>query len=208
MNKKTALKQLKEIEKHSLKAKKDGMRLAAEAWDEPWKILISTIMSARTRDEVTIPTANKLFKKYPTLKKLSQSKISDVEKLIKPVNFYKNKSRNLLKTAKKIVKDFNGKTPTDFDKLLILPGVGRKTANVYLSELGESEIGIDTHVRYISKNLGWTMGKNQEQIEKDLKALFPRRYWQKLNAMLVRFGKTYTSRKKKDALLKKIKNLE
>lgn len=207
MDKKRALKQLKEIEKHSYKAKEKGMRLAAESWNAPWKILISTIMSARTRDEVTIPIASKLFKKYPSVKKLSKAKLSEVRKIIKPVNFYKNKSRNVLNTAKKIINEFNGKTPREFDKLLTLPGVGRKTANVYLSELGKPEIGIDTHVSYISRKLRWTSNKSQKKIEEDLKALFPKRYWKKLNATLVRFGKTYTSRKEKDKLLEQIKKL-
>lgn len=205
---KRALNQLKEIEKHSNIAKQDGMRLAAEAWSENWKTLISTLMSARTRDEVTIPIANKLFKEYPSIKKLSNAKLSDIKEIIKPINFHKTKAKNILKTANKIVNEHGGKTPKDFDKLLGLPGVGRKTANVFLSELGEPEIGIDTHVNYISNKMEWAKGKKQKEIEEQLKELFPKRYWKKLNATLVRFGKKYTSRKEKDKLLEKIKEIK
>lgn len=208
MNKKRALRQLREIEKHSLVAKNDGMRLAAEAWNANWKTLISTLMSARTRDEVTIPTADKLFKKYPTIKKLSKANLKDVKKIIKPVNFYKNKSENILKTAKKIVKDFNGKTPKEFEKLLTLPGVGRKTANVFLAELGKDAIGVDTHLSHVSQKLDWTKNKQPHKIEEDLKKLFPRKTWKHLNEKAVRFGKFYTSRKKKDEILDEIKRIK
>jgi len=181
------------------------MRLAAESWDKPWKILISTIMSARTRDETTIPTAEKLFLKYTSIKKLSNAKLSDIKKIIKPVNFYKNKSRNILSCARVLDKDYNGIVPTDFNKLINLPGVGRKTANVFLSEIGKDEIGIDTHVSYISNYLDWTNSKKQEKVEQDLKKLFPKKYWKNINPVLVKFGKKYTSRKEKNELLDEIK---
>ena len=197
------LKQFRELEKLS-----NSIRLAAENWDEDWKILISTIMSARTKDEVTIPVAENLFKKYSSIKKLSKARLEDVQKIIKPVNFYKNKSKNVLNCSKELVKEYNGKVPLNFDKLIKLSGVGRKTANVFLSEVGKDEIGIDTHVFYISRYLEWTKNKNIEKIENDLKDLFPRKYWKRVNPVLVRFGKTHTSRKKKNEILDKIKNLK
>ena len=192
---KSVLKQLKELERLGL-----SMRLAAERWDKPWQTLISTIMSARTRDEVTIPTANKLFEKYITLKSLAGSRLKDVQNIIRPVNFYRNKSKNIIICAKILVKNYKGEPPHDFDKLLELPGVGRKTANVFLSEMGKDAIGIDTHVSYISQKLGWTKNKEPKKIEEDLKRLFPKRYWKKINPILVRFGKSY-SKKRKDEIL-------
>ncbi|MBI2543361.1 MAG: endonuclease III [Candidatus Aenigmarchaeota archaeon] len=196
------IRQLKELEKLG-----SSMRLAAEEWNEPWKTLITTIMSARTRDEVTIPVADKLFKKYKTVKGLANANLKDVQMIIKPINFYKNKSRNIVNCAKSLVKYHDSKPPHDFDKLIELPGVGRKTANVFLSEMGKDTIGIDTHVAYISKKLGWTGSNKPKEIEDDLKKLFPRRYWKRINPILVRFGKSHTSRRKKDEILDRIKNL-
>ena len=107
------LKQLNELDKKSFK-----MRLAAENWDKKWKTLIATILSARTRDEKTIPIAGNLFKKYNTLKKLSKGKLKDVKKIIKPINFYKTKSKNIINCAKILVKDYKSEVPNVFDKLI------------------------------------------------------------------------------------------
>ena len=202
MNSKTALKQLKILDKYGKK-----MRLAAENWQNKFQTLISIILSARTRDEVTIKISEKLFKKYSTAKKISNARLKEIEKIIRPVNFYKNKSKNILNCAKILVKDHNSKIPESIEKLIELPGVGRKTANVFLAEIGKDTIGVDTHVSHISQKLGWTKHQKPAQIEKDLEALFPKKYWKKINETLVRFGKTYISRKEKDDFLEKINKL-
>src|SRR3989338_5884205 len=181
---KKELRQLEELESLS-----STMRLAAEKWREPWQTLITTILSARTRDEKTIPVATELFKRYPTVKRLVNSNLRDVQKIIRPVNFYKTKSKNIVECAKILAHEYRGKPPHDFDKLLELPGVGRKTANVFLSEMGKDAIGIDTHATYISQKLGWTKSNKPQKIEEDLKKLFPKRYWKMINPILVRFGK-------------------
>lgn len=200
MDEKRALKQLNFMQRNGSK-----MRLAAEKWKNPWQTLISIILSARTRDEKTIPAAKNLFKKFPSPRKLANAKLSQVQKIIRPINFYKNKSKNIINCSKIISEKYKGKIPRDMDKLLELSGVGRKTANVFLSETGKKAIGVDTHVAYISRKLGWTKNKNPEKIEEDLKKLFSKRNWNKINSTLVRFGKTHTSRKRKDALLEKLK---
>ena len=199
-DKKKALRQLEELRKQG-----HTMRLAAEEWSEPWQTLISIMLSARTRDETTIDVCNRLFKKYKTVKALSKASMKDIQKMIYSVNFYRNKSKSVFKCSKELVSKYNGKVPHDFDKLIELPGVGRKTANVFLSEFGKDHIGVDTHVDYISHYLGWTKGKNQEQVENDLKKIFPKSYWGILNRTLVRFGKTHMSKRKKNELLDKIK---
>jgi len=203
MDEKRALKQLDFMRKNS-----SEMRLAAEKWKNQWQTLISIILSARTRDERTIPVSKNLFKKFPSPKKLANAKMSHVEKIIRPINFYKNKSRNIIKCSKIISEKYKGKVPTKLNELLGLPGVGRKTANVFLSETGKRAMGVDTHVAYISRKLGWTENKKPEKIEKDLKDLFSKKNWNKINQTLVRFGKTHTSRKKKNALLEKIKKIK
>lgn len=199
------MKQLKQLEE--LKKLSSTMRLAAESWNEPWQSLITTILSARTRDEITIPISNELFKRYTTVEDLANANLRDVRKVIRPINFYKTKSKNIINCAKALVNDYNGNPPVDFDELLKFSGVGRKTANVFLSEMGKDAIPVDTHVSYIAQNLGWTKSNKPEEIEEDLEKLFPKKYWREVNSILVRFGKTYTSRKRKDELLEKIKNI-
>ena len=203
MNQTLALKQLKLLDKYGKKR-----RLAAEKWPNEFQTLISIILSARTKDETTIRVGTALFKKYPTAKKLSEAKLKEIEKTIKPVNFYKNKSKNIINCAKILVKEHNSKVPESIEELIKLSGVGRKTANVFLTEKGKYAVGVDTHVNYISQALGWTKNKKPEKIEKDLEALFPKKYWSKINETLVRFGKTYTSRKEKDELLREIKKIK
>ena len=203
MNEKTALKQLNFMKKNSSK-----MRLAAEKWKSPWQILISIILSARTRDEKTIPIAKNLFKKYPIVKKLANAKLNEVEKIIRPINFYKNKSRYIINCSKVIFEKYKGKVPHKIVDLIKLSGVGRKTANVFISEIGGDGIGIDTHVSFISQKLEWTKNKKPEKIEQDLKSLFSRKYWNNVNSTLVRFGKTHTSRIKKDELLEEIMKIK
>jgi len=197
------LRQLQELEKLS-----NEIPLAAEDWLDEWQILIAIILSARTRDEITIPVAKELFKKYRYTEQLANAKISEVREIIRPVNFYKNKSRYIIKCAKQLIEKYSGNVPHDERSLLQLSGVGRKTMNVFLAEIGKNAIGVDTHVSYISQKLDWTKNSNPKKIEQDLKQLFPEKYWKQINSCLVRFGKTYTSRKQKNKILECIKKMK
>lgn len=192
---------------NELKRLGGDMRLAAEGWGEEWKCLIATIMSAQSRDETTIPIAEKLFDKYNSLDKLANASYSDVLKVFSGLNFNKTKARNVIFCAKELIEKYSGKIPHDLDKLIELSGVGRKTANVFLSEHGKEGLAVDTHVYQIARNLDWSNGKNPHKVEIDLKKLFPSKYWSIVNPILVRFGKKYTSRKKKKELLDSIKNI-
>lgn len=203
MDTKIALKQL-----NLLGGAGSSMRLAAEEWTTPFQTLIAIILSARTRDETTIKVALNLFKKFSDAKKLAKANLREIQTVIRPLNFYKNKSKNIVACAQALAQNYNGNVPKNFEELIKLPGVGRKTANVFLSEFGKSEIGIDTHVHYITRYLGWTKNTTQEKIEKDLKALFPNKLWGNINPTLVRFGKTHTSRIKKNKLLDEIKRVK
>lgn len=198
-----ALIQLAELKKLS-----SDMRLAAEKWSEPWQTLIATILSARTRDEKTIPVSQQLFKRYASVRSLANADLKDVQKIIRPINFYRTKSKSIVNCARILVENYEGVLPKDFDKLIKLPGVGRKTANVFLSEMGKDTIGVDTHVAYISRKLGWTKSNKPEIIEADLKRLFPRSYWRRINRILVRFGKSYISKKGKGRILQQIKKIK
>ncbi len=201
IDQKTAILQLLALKKMG----KD-LRLAADGWSNDWQTLIATLMSARTTDKKTIPVAEELFKKYNSIDKLSKSSVNDIGKIIRPVNFYKTKSRHIKELAQIVVNQYNGIVPHNFDKLVELPGVGRKTANVFLAEQNHDTIGVDTHVNWLSKQLGWTSSDKQDIVESDLKKLFPREYWKDLNWILVRFGQTFPSRSKKLEILKDIKN--
>lgn len=200
MERKVALKQLK-----FLKTKARKMRLAAEGWENDWQRLVSILLSARTRDEVTILVCEKMFEKFPTPKEFSKLKVLHIKRLIRPINFYENKSEYLYFMTKKIIEEFEGKVPKTVDELINLPGVGRKTANVFLAEDGGAHIGVDTHVNYISNYLDWVNNKNPEIIEKNLEKLFPKTKWSQVNKTLVGFGKTYTSQREKNEILDWIK---
>ena len=203
MNREIALRQFREIEKLA-----GNPRLAAEGWKEDWKTLIATLMSARTTDKITIPIAEGLFLKYGNITKLSKASIGDIGKLIRGVNFYKTKARNISNLAKILVRDYNSKVLHDFLKLIELPGVGRKTANVFLAEKGHGRIGVDTHLLWISQQMGWTKNEKQELVEKDLENLFPEHLWGELNQALVSFGQTYTNRRVKKEMLEGIKKIK
>ena len=196
MERKKAVRQLKQIQKLIIGKK---MRLAAQ-WPVKWKSLIATIMASQTRDEVTIPAAERLFSKYPSMKALSKAPVRDVERLISSVNFYRNKAKHVVETAKILA---GRRIPKTTEELIKLPGVGRKVANVYLADAEKmDELGVDTHVARISYKLGWTKNKNPDKVEADLRKLFPRKYWGKINEILVIFGKSIgLSRRREDAVL-------
>lgn len=198
MNTKKAVRQLKKIEKLV-----DGSMLLAADWKEDWKVLISTILSAQTNDETTIRISHILYKKYSTIQKLANANLFDVKKIIKPVNFYKTKAKHIILTARIIVDKYAGKVPRDIEKLLELPGVGRKTANVFLAVAGKPAVGVDTHVSFLARVLGWTQETRPHKIEEDLKELFSKKYWILINYALVRFGRTFKTRKMQEEILKK-----
>jgi endonuclease-3 len=201
MDTKLAIKQLKSIKKL---IRGNGLRLAA-SWPKDWQILISTILSPQTRDETTIPVCEELFSKYPSIESLSLAKIKSIEKIIRRVNYHKTKAKHVSLTCKMLSSE---EIPKDIDSLLKFPGVGRKVANVYLAEAHNlPAIGVDTHVKRISYKLGWTNSQNTLIIENDLKGLFPKRYWRKINDHLVRFGKSFGSGgKNEDEVLENLIN--
>jgi len=204
VNKKTkaAISQLEYLKKLAPKE----LQLAAE-WKKKWKILISTILSSQTKDETTIKYSKILYKKFSTPRKLANAELSQIKKIIRPINFYKTKAKHIKETAEIISK---AGIPKTVDKLLELPGVGRKVANVYLAEAYNMPcIGVDVHVARISRKLKWTKNKHPLKIEKDLENLFPKKYWNSINYILVRFGRTFgRSRRQEDKILKRIRAIK
>jgi len=182
-------------------------RLASDDWEKDWQTLIATILSAQTRDETTIPVSVGLFKRYPTIDELSKAKYDDVLELISRVNFKNNKAKHVIGAAKYLVDNCNGKVPDDIDELVKLPGVGRKTANLVLSEVHKKDsITVDTHVFAISNLLGFTKAKTPTASEMQLKEFVPKRYWSRINRLFVLWGKD-VPRKTKEKLLQKLNEI-
>ncbi len=157
----------------------------------PFRILISVLLSSRTKDPVTLKASQRLFKMVDTPIKMSGMEEKEIAELIYPVGFYKQKAKHLKKIAKILTGFVDHAVPDNFDGLVALPGVGRKTANLVLAlAFGIPAIAVDTHVFRISQRLGWASGEKPEEIEKQLKKAFPKNKWNSINQTLVGFGQT------------------
>ncbi len=164
---------------------------------DAYKTLISTLLSSRTKDEVTLEASKRLFIKAPSINKLDQLTQLEIRKLIYPVGFFKTKSKQLKRLAKIIYQDFNGTIPADRDQLMTLPGVGRKTANLVLNRaFGIPAIAVDTHVHRISNLLGWVKTTTPEKTEKELVKILPKKYWADTNRLFVSIGRQFTTEKR------------
>jgi len=161
----------------------------AKKKQDPFKILISTILSARTRDANTRAATEKLFARFNTPELIANAVVEVLENLVRKAGFYKVKAARIKEVSQIIVEKFNGKVPKDFDELISLPGVGAKTANcvlVYAFKI--PAIPVDTHVHRISNRLGWVKTKKPDETEKELKELIPKEQWIRVNRLIVRFG--------------------
>ncbi len=158
---------------------------------EPYKVLISTIMSARAKDEVTEVLAENLFKKYPTAEKLAKAKQKDVIEIIRKIGFFNAKSKHIIETAKMLVQKYDGKVPDTMEQLVEFPGVGRKVANcVLVYSFKKDAIPVDIHVHRISNRLGWVKTDMPEDTEQELMKIVPKKHWQIVNDTFVAHGKT------------------
>lgn len=156
----------------------------------PFKILVSCILSLRTKDEVTAKASKSLFRAVRRPKDLLKYSQKEIEKLIYPVGFYRNKAKVLKDLGYRLVYHYKGKVPNKEETLLSFRGVGRKTANLVLGlGFGVPAICVDTHVHRISNRLGWVKTINPYDTEESLKRIIPRCYWIELNTILVAFGK-------------------
>jgi endonuclease-3 len=160
-----------------------------DAVEGPFKVLIATLLSHRTRDESTHRACKALFVKYDTPRALASAPIGRVEALIRPVGFYHVKARRIKQVSKLIMERFEGEVPDDIGMLLSIPGVGRKTANcVLVYGFGRDAIPVDTHVHRISNRLGLVRTKDPEGTEKELSKIFKKKDWQDVNRLFVVFG--------------------
>ena len=163
-----------------------GFRIKRE---DPFKVLVGVILSQRTKDEVSFPANERLFKKAKNVDGILKLSEKEIEKIIYPVGFYKTKSKRIREVSK-IIKERGGKVPNVREELMKLPGVGGKSADIVLSyAYGQPVIACDAHVIWISNQLGWTKSKNPEKVREDLHRIIPVKYRQTLNDILVQFGK-------------------
>ena len=171
----------------------------AELYPEPrselnfaddFELIVAVMLSAQCTDVKVNQVTPTLFKKYPNALQLSKAKLSDVEAIIRPINYFKTKSKNIIATSAILQTQYNGTLPRTHDELTALPGVGRKTANVVLGETGAAPaLPVDTHVFRVAHRLGLSQGKNPEAVERDLMKQFPSSEWRPLHHRLIFHGR-------------------
>ncbi len=158
---------------------------------DPFRVLVSTIISARTKDEVTLAASERLFAAAPDPAALAGLAEARIARIIFPAGFFKTKAQHLKAAARMLLDRFRGEVPRDMDDLLDLPGVGRKTANLVRNlGFGLQGICVDTHVHRVSNRLGWVSTRTPEQTERALLERLPEKHWIGVNELLVRFGKS------------------
>ena len=165
-------------------------KIAEELMGDAFQVLVSTMLSAQTKDPVTLAASLRLFAVAPDPASLARLSTSRIEKLIYPVSFYRNKAVHLKDAARILIDEFGGQVPTTMEELLRLPGVGRKTANLTLIVACRSRdnICVDTHVHRIANRFGWVRTRTPEQTERALYGVAPRRWWATINLHLVTWG--------------------
>ncbi len=163
--------------------------LVAERSRDPFQVLISTLLSLRTKDEVTTEASRKLFARAQTPEAMLRLAASEIRELIYPVGFYKRKAENILAVSRILIREYDSNVPDDLDQLLALPGVGRKTANLVLTlGFGKPGICVDTHVHRITNRLGYVQTEHPDETEMALREKLPPEWWIPINDILVAFG--------------------
>lgn len=158
--------------------------------EEPFQILIATLLSARTQDATTHAASTRLFRRARTPRTMARLPVAEIERLIFPVGFYRTKARHVKACCRTILTRFGGRVPSTIEELVTLPGVGRKTANLVLI-LGfksGNNICVDTHVHRISNRMGWVQTRQPEETERALYAVTDRRWWPLINQYMVTWG--------------------
>ena len=166
-----------------------AVSLVAVELQDPYYVLISTVISLRTKDDVTIKASRRLFDVASTPEDMIKLSVEEIEKLIYPAGFYKRKAIQIKEISKILVEKYDGKVPSNAEELMALPGVGLKTTNLTLNlGFGIVAICVDCHVHQITNRLGWIKTKTPEESEKALMQIMPKRFWIPLNELLVSYG--------------------
>jgi len=165
-------------------------KIAKDQQDDPFQVLIATMLSAQTKDAVTAAASERLFRVARMPKPMAKLPLRKIEELIYPVSFYRNKAVHVRQTSEQILTRYDGRVPSTMDELLTLPGVGRKTANLVLilAHASRENICVDTHVHRIANRLGWVATRTPEETEQALYRATHRRWWSIINLYLVTWG--------------------
>ena len=176
--------------KQSMKGLPDpSVTLVGKRWKSPFLVLISCILSLRTKDETTLPASERLFKIADTPQRMLRLTPKAIERVIFPVGFYRTKAKNILGICRDLIEKFDGTVPDDIETLLTFKGVGRKTANLVVTEgFGKPGVCVDTHVHRISNRFGYVSTKTPEETEWALRKKLPGKYWIEYNSTLVTWG--------------------
>jgi endonuclease-3 len=171
---------------------------AALRYTSAFQLLVATILSAQCTDERVNQVTPQLFQKYPKVSDFASASQEELEEEIRSTGFFRNKAKNIISASKKIVHAFGGKVPDSMEKLITLPGVARKTANIILSSAFKKAEGIavDVHVKRLSQRLGLSSEKSPDKIERDLMALVPREHWIDFNYLIVNHGRSVCKARK------------
>lgn len=162
-----------------------------------FELLVATILSAQCTDKQVNGVTRDLFKKFNTPKDFAKIPLESLEQLVRPTGFFRNKAKNIKACAQALVEKYHGKVPETLEELVLLPGVGRKTANLVLgAAFGIPGIVVDTHVARISKRLGFTESKDPVKIERDLMKIIPKKTWSDFSLHLVYFGREFCTARK------------
>ncbi|HWP99278.1 MAG TPA: endonuclease III [Vicinamibacterales bacterium] len=165
-------------------------KIAREQRDDPFRVLVATMLSAQTRDEVTAEASRRLFRVARTPRAIARLDTRAIERLIYPVSFYRTKARHLKATCRVLLERHGGRVPSTMEELVALPGVGRKTANLVLivGHGSRRNICVDTHVHRIANRLGWVRTRTPDETEQALYRVSPPRWWPIINLYLVTWG--------------------
>ncbi len=172
-----------------LKLRYPAIRTALE-YRDPWQLLVATVLSAQTTDDTINRITPVLFDRFPTSFDLARANPEEVEQIVFSSGFYRQKTKSVIALSQALVERFQGEVPADLDLLVKLPGVGRKTASVVLAEaFSRPAIAVDTHVGRVARRLDLTAEVDPVKIERDLRALYPRREWQGISMRFIQFGR-------------------
>lgn len=169
-----------------------AVTIVAQCNGSPFKVLISCIISLRTKDEVTARASARIFARARTAEAMAELSADEVSRLIYPAGFYRTKAEQIVQLSRKLVEEYRGIVPDDIDELLRFKGVGRKTANLVVTlGFGKPGICVDTHVHRICNRLGYVSTRNPDETEKALRSQLPPEYWIEINDLLVAFGQNH-----------------
>lgn len=162
-------------------------------YSNPWELFVAVVLSAQTTDKQVNIVTKELFKKYPNFSDYCSITPEEFAKDIAKIGLYKGKAKNIISSAKIIHDKFDDKIPDSMDELVKLPGVGRKTANILLSNIYNKQVGIavDTHVKRLTKLWGLTKNNDPNKIEQDLMELVPKKDWKDFSYLVITYGRTY-----------------